>query len=353
MKLSASFSPESIAVPSHLIAGKRILITGAGGSIGSALAHAISAYKPDQVLLLESAEQALYRIDCELTAAHTPILADICDKRALEEAFELHRPHIVFHIAAFKHVALMELHPFAAVQNNTVGTFNLAQTAVKYHAKQVIVVSTDKAVDPASIMGASKRIAELTALALCNPATKIKAVRLGNVYASQGSVVPLFAKQIAQGIPVTVTHPDATRYFLTVGQAAALLIFAISDEFPCAVLVPELANPIRIEEIASALIQQAGSQSKIVYTGLRSGEKLHEQLLSANESILDPAPAPLHAIRSEEISAAEAIQAIDELQNAIHQRSQHQLLRTISRLIPSYIPSETLVAQYPAEGCRA
>jgi FlaA1/EpsC-like NDP-sugar epimerase len=190
--LSTSFSPESVAIPSHLIERKRILITGAGGSIGSSLAHAVSACNPACILLLESSEQALYRIDRELDAPHVPVLANVCDTSALEETFACHRPHIVFHAAAFKHVPLMELHPFAALENNTIGTFTLAQTAIKYRAEQIVLVSTDKAVDPAGIMGASKRLAELTALALYTPATKIKAVRLPNVYASQGSVIPLF-----------------------------------------------------------------------------------------------------------------------------------------------------------------
>lgn len=352
-KLSASFSPESIAIPAHLVEGKHVLITGAGGSIGSALAHAIAAYCPAHILLLESAEQALFRIDRELTASHKPILADICDKTALEEAFELHQPHIVFHAAAFKHVPLMELHPFAAVENNAIGTFTLTQAAIKYRAEQLILVSTDKAVDPVSIMGVSKRIAELTALALSTPTSRIKAVRLGNVYASQGSVVPLFTEQIAQGRPVTITHPDATRYFLTVEQAAALLLFALSPDFPGGILIPELTDPIRIEEIACTLISKAGSQSPITYTGLRPGEKLHEQLLSTTESPLDLSPAPLHAIRSEEISAHEAIQIIDQLHGAIQGRNLHQLLRIISRLIPSYTPSGALLDQRPAEGCRA
>ncbi|MGC2164114.1 MAG: polysaccharide biosynthesis protein [Silvibacterium sp.] len=351
--LSGSFSPESIAIPSHLIEQKRILITGAGGSIGSALAHAVAACKPAQVLLLEASEQALYRIDRELAAPHKPILASVCDASALEEVFEQNRPHIVFHAAAFKHLPLMELHPFAALQNNAVGTFCLTQTAIKYCAEQIILVSTDKAVDPASIMGASKRIAELTALALQSSATKIKAVRLGNVYASQGSAVPLFQEQIAQQKPVTVTHPDATRYFLTVEQAAALLLSALSEEFPSAILVPSLTKPIRIEEIARTLIQQSSSKSPIIYTGLRPGEKLHEQLLSPNESLLDPSAGPLRAIRSETISANEAEEAIEDLQQAIRARNLSQLLRAVGKLIPNYKPSETLLSRQAQEECRA
>jgi FlaA1/EpsC-like NDP-sugar epimerase len=350
--LSASFSIESIAIPSHLLAGRRILITGAGGSIGSALAHAIAAHNPEQILLLEAAEQALYRIDRELSAPHTPILANVSDKLALEEAFERHRPHIVFHAAAFKHVPLMEHYPFAAIENNAIGTFTLAQTAIRHRAEQIVLVSTDKAVDPASIMGASKRIAELTALVLHTPATRIKAVRLGNVLGSQGSVVPLFEQQIAQRKPVTVTHPDATRYFLTVEHAAALLLFALSQKFPSAILVPELPPPIRIEEIARTLIQQHGSKSEIVYTGLRPGEKLHEQLLSIDESFLTELTPHLRAIHSPAISAEQAVGAINDLQQSTQQRDLNQLLRTVTRLIPAYKPSETLLASHAAAECR-
>jgi FlaA1/EpsC-like NDP-sugar epimerase len=350
--LSASFSPESLPIPTHLIRQKRVLITGAGGSVGSALAQALVAHGPAQVLLLEASEQALYRIDRELAAPHKPILADICDASALEEAFELHQPEIVFHAAAFKHVPLMELHPFACLQNNAVGTFTLAQAAVRHRVQQMVLVSTDKAVDPISIMGASKRIAELTALALRTAKTKMKAVRLGNIYASQGSAVPLFAEQIAQRKSVTISHADATRYFLTIEQAAALLLFALSEEFSSAVLVPDLKNPLRVEEIARALIQQSGTTSKIVYTGLRPGEKLHEQLLSKNESYLCDARGPLNVIQSGGILAAEARVAINELQQTIHDRDLSRMLRTVTRLIPSYRPSEVLLARQAFAECR-
>jgi len=351
--LSSSVTPESTALQSHLIDQKRILITGAGGSIGTALAQAVAARKPAQILLLEASEQALYRIDREITASHKPILASVGDESALEEVFEQHRPHIVFHAAAFKHVPLMELHPFAALQNNTIATFTLTQTAIRHRTGQVILVSTDKAVDPASIMGVSKRIAELTTLALQSPATKIKAVRLGNVYASQGSAVPLFAEQIAQQKPVTITHPDATRFFLTVEQAAALLLLALSDEFPSGILVPHLANPIRIEEIAKALIQQSRSRSQIVYTGLRPGEKLHEQLLSASESFLPEFRSPLRAVLSATISATDAQETIEDLQQAIHARNLTELLRAVAKLIPNYKPSETLLFERARAECRA
>ena len=343
----------NVAVPDDLVRDKRILITGAGGSIGSALAHAVAAHKPAQILLLEASEQALFAIDRGIAAPHIAILASAGDTAALDEVFALHQPQIIFHAAAFKHVPLMELHPFAAIENNAVATFRLAQTAVKNHTGQVILVSTDKAVSPASIMGVSKRIAELTALALATPATQIKAVRLGNVYASQGSVVQLFAEQIAQHQPVTVTDPRATRYFLTVDETAALLLLALAVQFPSGILVPELAAPIHVEDLARALIRAANSDVPIAYIGLRPGEKLHEQLLSADESFLNESSAPLCPIRSTTISASRGAEVIAALQRAIADRNLHQLLAIVARLIPAYHPSDTVLAQHSLAEPRA
>lgn len=351
--LGGLFSDGSIPVPDGAIRGKRVLITGAGGSIGSALAHRIAADHPERVLLLDASEQALYQIDRTLNAPHAAILTSVCGAAALEEAFERHKPQVVFHAAAFKHVPLMESHPFAAVENNTVGSFVLAQAALRHGTSQLILVSTDKAVDPAGIMGASKRAMELTALALATSITRIKAVRLGNVYGSQGSVVPLFQEQIAQHRPVTVTHPDATRYFLSLNRAAALLLFALAEELPSAILIPELGKPIRVEEIAQTLIRQSGSQSQIVYTGLRAGEKLQERLFSGGESLLGEAGGPLRAVRSQCISEQEAVAAIDELQSAIRERDLERLLRTVTKLAPSYQPSETVLAAQAQAECRA
>jgi len=348
-----STSAERIPVPGHALREKRVLITGAGGSIGSALARAIAVHAPAHLVLLDASEQALYQVDRTLDAPHTPVLASVCDGSALEEVFARHRPHIVFHAAAFKHVPLMESHPFAAIENNAVGSFLLAQAAVRHGVRQLVLVSTDKAVDPAGMMGASKRVAEMTVLALATPATRIKAVRLGNVYASQGSVVPLFREQIAQGEPVTITHPEVTRYFLSLDHAAALLLFALREEFPSAILVPELGEPIRVEEIARRLIRQSGSQSRIVYAGLRPGEKLRERLFSGDETLLGEAGAPLRAIRSERPSANEATAAIDELRRGIGERDLAGLLRVVTRLIPAYKPSETVLGAQAMAECRA
>jgi len=347
----AQFVDRSTPLPAHLVRQKRILITGAGGSIGSELARAAAECEPAEILLMDAAEQALYQIDRTLAVPHVPILANVCDGVALEEVFERYRPHIVFHAAAFKHVALMEAHPFAAVENNTIGTFTLAQTVLRYGVEQFVLVSSDKAVDPAGIMGASKRVAELTALALQASGTKIKAVRLGNVYGSQGSAVPLFQEQIAQGGPITVTDAEATRYFLSLQRAAELLLFALSEGLPGSVLVPELAEPVRIEEIARHLMEQSGSQLEIVYTGLRPGEKLHERLLSDDEALLGEPGMTLRPIRSKQISRDEAERVIGTLERAVRERDLSGMLREVTRLVPTYRPSETILALQPAE-CR-
>lgn len=337
--------PAPVAVSAHLVERRRVLVTGAGGSIGSALAHAAASMGTEQIILLEASEQALYRIDRDLAAPHHTVLASAGDAPALEEVFAQHRPQIIFHAAAFKHVPLMEAHPFAALANNAVATFTLAQTAIRYGAEQVVLVSTDKAAAPSSIMGASKRVAEMAALALASRATIIKVVRLGNVYASQGSVVPLFEEQIARGGPVTVTHPEATRYFVSVEQTVALLLLALSEKYPGNVLVPDLPQPVLIRRIAEALINASDSNSQITYTGLRPGEKLHEQLIGPDESYADANPAPLRSVLSPVISAKEAASAIAELQHAVEQRDLNRLLSTVQRLVPGYQPSETVLAR--------
>lgn len=335
-----------LLVPARLVRDRCVLITGAGGSIGAALAHAVAAHKPAQILLLEASEQALYAIDRDLAAPHLPILASAGDAPALEEIFALHHPQIIFHAAAFKHLPLMELHPFAAMQNNAVATFRLTQTAIRHHVEQIILVSTDKAVAPTSIMGASKRIAEVTALALATSATQIKAVRLGNVYASQGSVTQLFVQQIAQHQPVTVTDPRVTRYFLTIDQTAALLMLALAPQFPSGILVPDLAEPVRVEDLARALILAANSDAPITYTGLRPGEKLHEQLLAPDESLTGDSAAPLRLLNSPSIAPSQAAGFISSLERAIADRNLYDLLTAVHELIPAYQPSSTVLAQH-------
>ncbi len=225
------------------VAGRRVLVTGAGGFIGSEMARVFAASGAAEIVLLEIAEQALFDVDREMAARGlggrwVPVLGSVCDRALLTAVFEQHRPEIVLHAAALKHVPLMERNPFAAVETNAVGTWRLARIAAEYSVRRMILISTDKAVAPHSIMGASKRIAELAMLA--HPGTT--AVRLVNVIGSPGSVAPLFAEQIAQGGPVTVTHPAARRYFFTLDEVVALLAEVFESDGAHGVLVPEPAS---------------------------------------------------------------------------------------------------------------
>ncbi len=240
--------------------GKRILITGAGGWIGSALARSIAEFAPDQLVLLEAAERNLYEIDTALRQLpcpieHVPVLGSVSQQALLAEMFGRYRPQIVYHAAAFKHVPLMEQNPFAAIENNAIGTHLLVEAAItNTETEQLILLSTDKAVNPVSIMGASKRIAELVILAPRAASARMKAVRLGNVLGSEGSIVPLFLKQILAGQPITVTHPSVRRYFITTADALILLLHAASAETPQGILVPDLGELKLVEALAQHLM---------------------------------------------------------------------------------------------------
>src|SRR5277367_2154196 len=249
------------------VAGRSVLLTGAGGSLGSALAKAIIQLEPRQLILLDHSERNLHEIDSELTAVLpsvllTSVLGDICDVGLLSEIFDRYRPEVVYHAAAFKHVPLMENNPFAAVRNNALGTASLARIAQAEGVANIVMVSTDKAVNPISVMGASKRVAELALLSLNNPRNRMSAVRLANVLGSQGSVVPRFLTQISQGGPVTVTHPDVSRYFVTIGEAVELILLASRLEKSGGIFVPQVGGPVRILDIATELIRDSPTESR-------------------------------------------------------------------------------------------
>jgi FlaA1/EpsC-like NDP-sugar epimerase len=344
-------SPTPPRIPRKCLAHKRVLLTGAGGSIGSALAHAIAAANPAHLILLDTSEHSLYEIDRDLpaTSPHTALLGSVTDRLLLDDLFRHHRPEIVFHAAAFKHVPLIEQNPFAALANNALGTYTLAQAAADHRADHLILVSTDKAVDPHSLMGATKRIAELAILALgeTSPTTRMSAVRLGNVLGSQGSVLPLFLDQIARGLPVTVTHPEASRYFLTLDQTVAALLDAL--ETPAAagsILVPQLAPPIRIRDLARHLLHQHSSTAKIHFTDLRPGDKLEESLISPSEHWLpgsDASPgSDLRALTSPHPTTAVFRTAMHALAEAVAGRDLTAALDIVLHLVPGYTPSSTL-----------
>lgn len=327
----------------EVIHGKRILVTGAGGSIGSALAQTLAQAAPAELILLDSAESSLYEITQKLESSNPiAVLVSVTDAAALSEVFCSHHPQIIFHAAALKHVPLMETNPFAVMATNALGTEALASTAAKHGCEQLIMVSTDKAADPLSLMGASKRIAEL--LLLTPRATmRTAAVRLGNVLGSSGSVVPLFFDQIARGGPVTVTHPEARRYFMTIAETVDALLTATSPTCSGGLLAANPGPSIRILDLAKHLISCSRKpETQIIFTALRPGDKLEESLLSTHETFAEDQQTSLRTINSPTPAPAALEAAMRALQKSIDQRDLQLLLEVMHRLVPEYQPSQLL-----------
>ena len=280
---------------STYLEGKVVLITGAGGSIGSELCRQIVLYKPKQLLMLDNYENNIFEIENELIHTHAQInvaavIANIREKKRLEEIFDHYRPDVVFHAAAHKHVPLMELNPGEAIKNNVFGTLNMAECSEKYDVKKFVLISTDKAVNPISVMGATKRVAELIIQAFNKSSkTEFAAVRFGNVLGSSGSVIPLFKKQIERGGPVTITHPDVSRFFMTIPEAAHLVIQAGAMAKGGEIFVLDMGKPIKIYDLATKLINLSGYKPdvdiKIRFIGLRPGEKMSEELILEEEGL--------------------------------------------------------------------
>jgi FlaA1/EpsC-like NDP-sugar epimerase len=336
-------------------AGQSVLVTGAGGFIGSALVHAIARAGPACIVLLDSSEHNLFEIDrdVELAFARVPraaILGSVEDGNLLDDVFRRFHPQMVYHAAAFKHVPLLEINPIAAVRNNAIGTYNLAQTAIRHGASRLVLISTDKAVNPHSVMGVSKRIAELAIVAMSSPACRMSATRLGNVIGSPGSVVPAFLKQISERRPVTVTHPQASRWFLALRETIEAVIAcgnAACGTAACdgRILLPELGEPVQIAELAAFLVRAAGPASAaeipIVFTGLRPGDKLTEESVFLNET-RDGFAGPLEVIRTRRLSLAELDDYIEQLSQRIAGRDASGLIRTLCSIVPEYVPSGLL-----------
>jgi len=274
--------------------GKRILVTGAGGSIGSEICRQVSSFRPKELIILGHGENSIYQLNMELLGKYaehfriTPVIADVQDRKRIFEVMEKYRPDVVYHAAAHKHVPLMEINPREAVKNNILGTRNVAEAAKHAKVKTFVMISTDKAVNPPNIMGATKRLCEMIVqdMATKSDSTKYVAVRFGNVLGSRGSVIPLFKKQIAKGGPITVTHPDIVRYFMTIPEAAQLVIQAGSLARGGEIFVLDMGKPVRIVDLAKNLIRLSGYSEddiEIKFTGLRPGEKMYEELLNEGE----------------------------------------------------------------------
>ena len=279
----------------NFIKGKRILISGAGGSIGSELVRQCLEFHPGSLILLDNSEQNLFNIEQEVAYYETKtlirsVLANVRDKSLLQNTFQEYRPQVVIHAAAYKHVPMQELHPWSAVSTNVLGTFHLVQLANQYNVEKFVLVSTDKAVHPVNIMGATKRLAEkvIQSVDIKETKTEFTAVRFGNVIGSSGSVIPIFRKQIDRGGPVTITHPEMSRYFMSITEASQLILQAGSINGKSGqIYLLDMGKPVRIKDMANDLIRLSGLEPEkdipIIYTGLRPGEKLYEELVSKEE----------------------------------------------------------------------
>ncbi|MFS0864584.1 polysaccharide biosynthesis protein [Fredinandcohnia sp. 179-A 10B2 NHS] len=282
---------------SDYLTDKTILVTGAGGSIGSEICRQVSNFNPKKLVLVGHGENSIYLIDMELRNQYQqqieiiPVIGDVQDRDRMFEVMETHRPDVVYHAAAHKHVPLMEYNPKEAVKNNVIGTKNVAEAAEAFGVKNFVLISSDKAVNPTNVMGATKRVAEMVIQQLAIGAkTKFVAVRFGNVLGSRGSVIPLFKKQIQAGGPVTVTHPDMTRYFMTIPEASRLVLQAGALAQGGEIFVLDMGEPVKIVDLARNLITLSGYKEDeigIAFSGLRPGEKMFEELLNENEIDLD------------------------------------------------------------------
>jgi FlaA1/EpsC-like NDP-sugar epimerase len=318
-----------------------ILVTGAGGYIGSALVKALAALQPGSLVMLDSSEQNLFEL--RRSVSGHALLGSVEDSALLDEVFARFRPQIVFHAAAHKHVELLEWNPFAAVRNNVLGTYALAQAAIRHGSRSFVLVSTDKAVHPHSVMGVSKRIAELLIVSLSRASCRMNAVRLGNVLGSTGSVLPIFLDQMAQGKPITITHPEASRYFLSLDETIAAILAASSLTTGGNVLLPAFGVPLLVTELAQSLLEP-GKQLNVEYIGLRPGEKLTEDLVGPDELLDQTSDGPLTtALQTPKFSLEECEMIVRRLTECVSNRNASGLLETLMSVVPEYQPSRVMM----------
>jgi len=346
----------------RLIRGRRVLVTGAGGTIGSELSRQIAAVSPSRLVLLDNGEFALYGIEMELRERFPgllpiPLLRDVRDRAQIDEVVASEKPEIIFHAAALKHLPMVEANPIEGVLTNVVGSRNVAEAARAYGTSLVVMISTDKAVNPASVMGATKRLAESFCQALdlyearrrapLSHGTRYVTVRFGNVLGSTGSVVPLFQRQLAAGGPLTVTDPEVTRFFMTVREAVELVLqaSALSPESEAAdargkIFVLDMGEPVKIVDLARQMIRLAGLRLDrdvgIEFIGLRPGEKLHEELFHPAEPLIPTANPAIRLAAPRTADYPMLARSIDELEENARSRREERLLQLLARLVPEY-----------------
>jgi FlaA1/EpsC-like NDP-sugar epimerase len=331
-----------------LITGKTLLVTGAGGSIGSELCRQIARHKPQALVLFERYENALHSLLLELRAAFPevkmhPIIGDVTVHDRVSEVFRQTGPDIVFHAAAHKHVPLMELNPKEAIRNNILGTRVVAEVALKTGVDRFVLISTDKAVNPSSIMGVTKRIAEHLVQEFNHTGlTKFTVVRFGNVLGSNGSVVPLFSEQIRRGGPVTVTHPEIKRFFMTIPEAVHLVLQASVMGRGGEVFVLDMGEPIKVADLARNMIVLAGlvpgKDVDIIFTGLRPGEKLYEELFEDGEQVEPTTHPKIHRAVGTPVPVGELSEWLESLQANLPKSDEEELVQDLKRLVPSFQP---------------
>jgi len=338
----------------EIIKDRCIMITGAAGSIGSEIVRQVLLLKPASVVLIDQAESALYDLESELLRmgdAHIGNtrfiikVENITNRVEMKRIFEQYRPHLVFHAAAYKHVPLMEANPAKAIEVNVLGTRNLADLAVRYGVEKFVFISTDKAVNPTNVMGASKRLAEMYVQSRNSQATRFITTRFGNVLGSNGSVIPLFRKQIEAGGPVTVTHPDIIRYFMTIPEACQLVLEAGTMGKGGEIFVFDMGVPVRIADLAVKMIRLSGLEPHtgipIVYSGLRPGEKLYEELLNNGESVL-PTYHPKIMIAQVSPHDDDLVgQELEHLQTIYRESPALELVRFLKKMVPEYISNNS------------
>jgi len=337
---------------------KTILITGCGGSIGSELCRQVVKYQPHRLILLDSSESNLFNIQMEIINEHffrycEAILGHVQDEALMNNIFEKHKPEVVFHAAAYKHVPMMEKNPWQAVLNNIMGSRVAMEMAIKHHVERFVLVSTDKAVRPTNVMGASKRVTELIMQCQQGNGTRFMAVRFGNVIGSSGSVIPLFRRQIEQGGPVTVTHPEINRFFMTIPEAAQMILQAGTMGEGGEIFILRMGTPIKIAEMARDLIRLSGKEPdvdiKIVFTGLREGEKLYEELITVGEDIMPTSHKKVMVLQSNgfingaknsEEAKIYLYNKLDQLAGLAAQHDARGIKIKLKEIVPEYTPQE-------------